>query len=224
MYLGWGFILTKSFKFQFAKVSIVITTICFYPFSQSECVKFHFTAANTKLSQPCQWVLMSNMILHLMWFQGNFLGIKPLTMVPDTRWWAQSQVTVLHSAVGGAGRGEGPLHLSKSITFIMLCFPHTSSFCSLCFYPFWSKPSYWIRIGTGRDESLKNAQPRLVNSTINLLSANWVWELSLEHTKKVSVLWHLYPSGTGRQTLGRRRKIWMWNVLAKDAEGKKIKP
>lgn len=42
----------KSFTFPFAEVPIVITTICRYSFSQYECVKVHFTSANTKLALP----------------------------------------------------------------------------------------------------------------------------------------------------------------------------
>ena len=83
MYIGLGFIPTKSFNFQFAEVPIVITTICFYSPSQYECVSFHFTSANTKLALPV--ILMSNMMLHLMLLQGNFLRVKPLRTVAEMR-------------------------------------------------------------------------------------------------------------------------------------------
>lgn len=44
---GLGSTLRKFFNFQLTEVGIAITIVCFYSLSEYECVKFHFTSANT---------------------------------------------------------------------------------------------------------------------------------------------------------------------------------
>lgn len=88
MYFGLGSVLTKFFTFQFTEVYIAITIACFYTLSQYEC-------GNSILPRLipnclCQWFLMSNVMLHLMLLQGNFLRVKPLVTVPRICWREQS--------------------------------------------------------------------------------------------------------------------------------------
>lgn len=121
-----------------------------YALSQYEC-------GNSILPQLipnclCQWFLMSNIMLHLMLLQGNFLWVKPLVTVPRICWQEQSVtqrlVKGLH-AVGGYGKRAMSCCFFKQGATFMMQFPLAFFFPSFVFL-FWPKPSNRIRTGKNR--------------------------------------------------------------------------
>lgn len=58
--LDWVLVLQNSFNFQFTEVRMALTTVCFHPLSQHECVQFLFTLPNTKLALPTMFSVNHN--------------------------------------------------------------------------------------------------------------------------------------------------------------------
>lgn len=98
-----GFI-TKFPNFHLAKVSAVISTVCFYSPNQLECVKFHFSAANIHLSLPIIFNVKGDVRFDValrLFSLSEASFDSPWDMVTGTV--VELAVTVLHAVGTGVG-------------------------------------------------------------------------------------------------------------------------